>query len=210
MRALWVFGALFSLFYSGNAWADKPVFYSFLCEDGHYNFDGGFAVKADPSVVWDVLTDYNHYNRFISNLKAKVIKGNLGEDRLVEQDAGGGFLFIQEHLRARLDIHEVMGQSISFQDIDHKQFALYAGAWTLQSDPQTNEVRVLYDLQATRSKTTPDFLTTDLFGSSLGDLLLEMKKEMTRREAKREKDNSALAAPSPTAKVTPVPSGPQR
>ncbi len=188
-------------FCNKHSWAEKPVFYAFTSEDGHYNFDGGFSIKADPSVVWDVLTDYNHYNRYISNIKAKVIREKPGEDLIVEQDAGGGFLFIQEHIKARLDVHEVAEQSISFQDIDHEHFLLYAGVWTLRFDPEQDEVVVGYALQATRSPQTPKFLTSDLFGSSLGDLLSEMKKEMVRREAKREKQlNLAVKTnPSPVA-----------
>jgi ribosome-associated toxin RatA of RatAB toxin-antitoxin module len=178
--------------------AETPVFFTFISEDGHYNFDGGFSIKADPSVVWDVLTDYNHYNRYIANIKARVVQGKPGDDLLVDQDAGGGFLFIQEHIKARLDVHQVPEQSISFQDVDHKQFALYAGVWTIQPDPSNGEVKVAYVLQAARNKATPDFLTSDLFGGSIGDLLNEMKVEMARRQARKDKNDADEAKKTAT------------
>lgn len=196
---------LLALFLSSkDSWADSPVFYSFTSESGHYNFEGGFNIKADPSVVWDVLTDYNHYNHYINNLKAKVVRDKPGEDLVVEQDAGGGFLFIQEHIKARLDVHEVAEQSISFQDIDHTHFTLYAGVWTLRFDPEQDEVSVGYALEATRSPQTPRFLTSDLFGSSLGDLLSEMEKEMVRRESKREQQLKLAVKTDPTPVSSPT------
>jgi len=191
----------FLLAISSFSWADTPVSFSFISEDGRYNFDGSFLIKADMDVVWDVLTDYNHVSNFISNMHSKVKKRD-GNDLMVEQDAGGGFLFIQEHLKATLDIHEEPQQSISFNDVSHKAFELYSGVWHLQADPATGEVKVIYDLQATRSKATPDFLTSDLFSGSLGDLLNETQREIAKRQVR--KDKTALEAARRLATAVPT------
>jgi len=187
------------------SWANTPVFFTFLSEDGRYNFDGGFTVKADPDVVWDVLTDYNHVSNFISNMHSRIKKTD-GNDLIVEQDAGGGFLFIQEHLKALLTIHEEPLQSISFNDVSHKAFELYSGLWRLQPDPASGEIKVTYELQATRNKKTPDFLTSDLFSGSLGDLLNETQREISKRQARKDKINLELAKKMATALPTPLPS----
>jgi hypothetical protein len=198
----------FFLTISSFSWANTPVSFAFISEDGRYNFDGSFTIKADMDVVWDVLTDYNHVSNFISNMHSKVKKRD-GNDLEVEQDAGGGFLFIQEHLKALLDIHEEPQQSISFNDVSHKAFELYSGVWHLQADPATGEVKVIYDLQATRSKGTPDFLTSDLFSGSLGDLLNETQREIAKRQVRKDKSvleaAKRLATAVPTALVTPSP-----
>ena len=122
----------------------------------------GSTVKADADVVWDVLTDYNHVSNFISNMHSHIQKKD-GNDLTVEQDAGGGFLFIQEHLKALLTIHEEPLQSISFNDVSHKAFELYSGLWRLQPDTASGEIKVTYELQATRNKKTPNFFNLRSF-----------------------------------------------
>jgi hypothetical protein len=189
--------------------ANTPVFFIFISDDGRYNFEGGFSVKADTDVVWSVLTDYNHVSSFVSNMHSHVKKDD-GNDLLVEQDAGGGFLIIQEHIKALLAIHEEPFQSISFNDVSHKNFELYSGVWNLQPDPITGGVKVTYELQAARDKNTPNFLTADLFSGSLGDLLSETQSEISKRQLR--KDKSVMEAmrkletvfPTPTVTVTPT------
>jgi hypothetical protein len=211
MRFLHLVSIIFLLTTSSFSWANTPVSFAFISEDGRYNFDGSFSIKADMDVVWDVLTDYNHVSNFISNMHSRIKKRD-GNDLMVDQDAGGGFLFIQEHLRATLDIHEEPLQSISFNDVSHKAFELYSGVWHLQTDPATGEVKVTYHLQATRSKATPDFLNSDLFSGSLGDLLNETKRQIRKDKsvlemAKRSATAvpTALLKPSPTALMTIIP-----
>jgi len=167
--------------------ANSPVFFSFISDDGRYNFEGGFSVKADADVVWSVLTDYNHVSSFISNMHSRVKKDD-GNDLLVEQDAGGGFLIIQEHIKAFLAIHEEPLQSISFNDVSHKNFQLYSGVWHLQPDSIMGEIKVTYELQAKRDKSTPSFLTADLFSGSLGDLLSETQREISKRQLRKDKN----------------------
>jgi hypothetical protein len=186
-----------------SSWANTPIFFTFISEDGLYNFDGGLTVKADMDVVWDVLTDYNHVSNFISNMHSHIKKQD-GNDLIVEQDAGGGFLFIQEHLKALLAIHEEPLQSISFNDVSHKAFELYSGVWRLQLDQATGEVKVTYELQATRNKNTPSFLTSDLFSGSLADLLNETQREVLKRQARKDKAALELGRKLATAVPTQV------
>ncbi len=178
--------AVFFLLNISFVQANTPVFFTFISDDGRYNFEGGFSVKADMDVIWNVLTDYNHVSSFVSNMHSRVKKDD-GNDLLVEQDAGGGFLIIQEHIKALLTIHEEPLQSISFNDVSHENFELYSGVWHLQQDKGTDEVKVTYELQATRDKNTPVFLTSDLFSGSLGDLLFETQREISKRQLRKEK-----------------------
>jgi hypothetical protein len=183
----WVAGCFF-LLNTHFSHANTPVFFSFISDDGRFNFEGGFFVKADVDVVWSVLTDYNHVSSFVSNMHSRVKKDD-GNDLLVEQDAGGGFLIIQEHIKALLAIHEEPFQSISFNDVSHKNFELYSGVWDLERDTIAGQIKVTYKLQATSDKSTPSFLTADLFSDSLGDLLSETQREIYKRQLQKEKNN---------------------
>jgi hypothetical protein len=132
----------------------------------------------------------------------------------VEQEAGGGFLIIQEYVKALLAVHEEPFQTVSFNDVSHKDFEIYSGVWHLQPDSSTGEIKVIYELLTIRNKKTPSFLTADLFGDSLGDLLFDTQKEMLKRQLKKDKKaqetvRSTMTA-APTVKPVPtiVPSQP--
>jgi hypothetical protein len=131
-------------------------------------------------------------------MHSHVIK-RQANDLLVDQVAGGGFLFINMTIEATLLIHEEPLQAIYFADIDHKHFARYEGVWTITAEPE-GEVQVTYHLEAQRNQGTPDFLTADLFCGSLGDLLAETRREIKRRQAK------VLQEATPTPSSAPIPS----
>jgi hypothetical protein len=168
-----------------KAWAQSPdpLSFSFQHDGNSYSFDGCFDTAVDPQTVWEVLTDYNHQSRFISNTHSRVRKREEN-DLLVEQTVGGGFLFIREEIKEMLLIHEEPLQAISVEDVSHKDFNLYQGVWLLS--PKGDELEVTYILRAEKNRSTPKFVTPDLFRKSLRDLMREMKKEMDRREAKRQ------------------------
>jgi hypothetical protein len=183
---------------------EMPVYFTFQADGDRYSFNGGFSVKADPAVVWGVLTDYNHYNHFISNIHAHVQK-RMGNDLFLDQTAGGGFLFIQLNLHARLYVNEVPNVSMTFQDLEHKHFTYYQGEWKIQPPAPDGTIAITYGLEAERNKKTPDFLTAELFGESSGDLLTEMKKEMIKRQVKKDKELlKTPVAQTPTPIATPT------
>jgi carbon monoxide dehydrogenase subunit G len=171
----------------GTLFAEDTVFYTFLTGQGRYHFEGGFYIKADPQVVWDVLTDFDHYSKYISNMHCR-IRHQDADGLLVDQTVGGGFLFIQENIRSRLYVQEAPMVSLTFTGVDHKTFDSYGGGWKIATPSPDGRVKVTYDVEVERGKKTPGFLTNDLFCGSQGDLLAEMKKEILKRQAKVEKD----------------------
>lgn len=173
---------------AGNLFAEDPaVFFTFLADRGRYDFEGGFYVKADPQVVWNVLTDFDHYSKYISNMHCR-IRQKDPDGFLVDQTVGGGFLFIQENIHTRLYVQEDPISSVNFTGVDHQAFSSYQGEWKVLAQPPGGQVKVTYDLQVDRSLKTPGFLTQDLFSGSQGDLLGEMRKEILKRQARMEKD----------------------
>ncbi len=168
------------------------VQFTFRQEEDHYNFKGAFNVTADPQVVWQVLTDYDHFSRFISNMHCH-IRQQDGDDLLVQQTVGGGFLFIREEIKGLLKVHENPFSGLSLQEISQKSFKLYQGSWKIKSDPSGTSSVVTYELEAEKNAHTPHFVTPDLFRQSTEDLMVQMKREIERREAKKEKEALALS-----------------
>ncbi len=171
----------------GSKLARDEVQFTFRQELDHYDFNGAFNVTADPHVVWQVLTDYDHFSNFISNMHCH-IRQQDGNDLLVQQTVGGGFLFIREEIKGLLKVHEQPFDALTLQEISQKSFKLYQGSWKIKPDPSGNAAVVTYELEAEKNSHTPHFVTPDLFRQSTEDLMVEMKREIERREAKRQKE----------------------
>ena len=168
------------------------VQFTFRQKLDHYDFNGAFNVTADPQVVWQVLTDYNHFSNFISNMHCH-IRQQDGNDLLVQQTVGGGFLFIREEIKGLLKVHEDPFTALSLREISQKSFKLYQGLWKIKPDPSGNSAVVTYELEAEKNSFTPHFVTADLFRQSTEDLMVEMKREIERREVKKQKEALALS-----------------
>ncbi|HEY5039490.1 MAG TPA: SRPBCC family protein [bacterium] len=167
-------------FLSSKGWAEDVVFFNFLEEDNVYSFNGCFFVEADPLVAWDVLTDYNHLSQFVSNMSGH-LKRRTGNDLLLEQTVGGGFLFIREEVKAFLEVHEEPFHDLFFKDVSRKHFDFYQGHWSVQPY-KDGGLKVEYALEAKRNLSTPGFVKGELFKTSTRDLMVQMRKEMLRRQ----------------------------
>ena len=176
----------------GSKLTKDQVQFTFRQELDHYDFNGAFNVTADPQVVWQVLTDYNHFSNFISNMHCH-IRQQDGNDLLVQQTVGGGFLFIREEIKGLLKVHEEPFTALSLLEVSQKSFKLYQGSWKIKPDPSGNSAVVTYELEAEKNSHTPGFVTPDLFRQSTEDLMVEMKREIEKREAKRQKEALALS-----------------
>src|SRR5579864_1865459 len=74
----------------GAGFAADPVSLDFQEKGGSYDIQGTFTVEADPSVVWEVLTDYHHIPKFVGSLKKSLIDRDLGPYHfLLEQEFEG-------------------------------------------------------------------------------------------------------------------------
>ena len=156
--------------------------FQFRQEGGRYLFHGNFRVDTDNRLAWDVLTDYDHVSGFVSNLNAKVVKRE-GDDVLVDQTVGGGFLFIRQEVRGLLKVTEKPYVSIALEEVTRKQFDCYQGHWSLTPAVPEAGMNVAYELEAERNSSTPEFVTPGLFRQAAEDMVIGMKKEMDRRES---------------------------
>jgi len=155
--------------------------FQFRQDGNRYLFHGDFLVDTDNKMAWDVLTDYDHVSCFVANLNARVVKRD-GDEVLVDQTVGGGFLFIRQEVRGLLKIREKPYQTIRLEEVTKKQFDCYQGLWSLAPAAPEAGMKVAYELEAERNGSTPEFVTAGLFRQAAEDMVIGMKKEMDRRE----------------------------
>jgi hypothetical protein len=187
--------SLASAFFPGFAAEDPKYSFTFQQAGDDCRFTGDFKVPADPQIAWNVLTDYDHQSRFVQNLHYH-IRQKDGNSLLVEMTAGGGFLFIRQEVKGLLRVQEDPMKSVAFDEVSHQKFDLYQGLWTLQPDGDGKDVDVSYRLQTRKNHFTPGFVTPDLLRQTSEDLMVQMRREMVRREEK-EKVPPQKAAASP-------------
>ena len=158
---------------------------------GDYRLNGTFQVAAEPSVIWDVLTAYDQIPHFVGSLKKSHVEQDLGVYHfLLKQEFEGGFLFFTKRVGVLLDVHEVWYQSIQFNDVGHKDFAIYEGAWNVK--PEGNGQEITYELEAKPNFSAP--LMGDFMNGGAKDLLSAVRQEILRRQALADKEK--LQTPS--------------
>ncbi len=151
-------------------------------DHGAYVLDGHFLAEVPVSIVWDVLTDYDHIADFVSSMeKSRVVKRTDG-GFFVEQWAKGEFFLFSRSVYVLLNTQEKPYERISFEDTSHKDFGHYTGSWKLE---ETNEgVLVRYNLNAKNNFTVPGFIKRRVMRRSALELLEQVRSEILKRADK--------------------------
>jgi ribosome-associated toxin RatA of RatAB toxin-antitoxin module len=146
---------------------------------GAYRLEGGFYVEVSCQTVWEVLTDYDRIDEFVSSMKASAVK-EVKEGRiLLEQVAFGRVLIFSKEIHVLLEVHEEPMSRIAFEDVLHKDFKFYAGSWALEEI--SDGCRVRYQLQATPDFSAPNFIVKEIFMETAKNLLEEVRLEIGKR-----------------------------
>lgn len=151
--------------------------------DGVFEVEGSFDVAAPVSVVWSVLTDYDHIARFVSSMRRSSVRERSGAILLVEQYAVGRLLFFSREVRVLLELREEAPHHIQFKDVSGKDFSLYSGRWSVIEQPEGT--RVVYRLTAKPKGRVPNFIGSSVFQASATELLEEVRTEIVRRAARK-------------------------
>jgi hypothetical protein len=187
LKALMV--ATLSILSGGEALAADNVTLDFQEKNGAYDIQGAFFVRADRSVVWEVLTDYHHIPKFVGNLKKSQIEEDLGPYHFtLEQEFEGGFLFFTKRVRVLLDVHETWHKTIRFNDTEGKDFQFYQGSWEVSSRPSEG-LEINYRLKAKQNFDAP--FAGDYMKGGVKDLLDAVRREILRRQDLVEKEKTS-------------------
>lgn len=141
--------------------------------------EGTFQVEAGSEIVWSVLTDYEHIGAFVSSIRKSVVLERRSDGVLLEQQALARALFVSKEVHVLLDVCEVPGKGIVFQDISHSDFDVYEGTWNITQ--LSTGSRVVYRLHAKPRAHVPSLISADVFKATAADLLKQVRAEIVRR-----------------------------
>ncbi|MDX6768842.1 MAG: SRPBCC family protein [Elusimicrobiota bacterium] len=149
-----------------------------------YEVDARFDVSASSAVVWEVLTDYENLPSFVSSMrKSRVLETREDGVVVVEQDAVGGFLFLDRQVSVCLDVKRALDR-LNFIDTCRRDFWFYEGGWAT-TDTLDGGTRVSYRLQAQPDFVAPGFIVKRVMNKGARELLVQVREEILRRAARR-------------------------
>ncbi len=174
-------GAVLLALVCAASWADAAGLDVRLSrgKDKSYDVEGAFLVKAPSSVVWEVLTDYEHIPDFVDSMRrSRVLDGRPDGSALVEQEAVGGVFLFSRAVKVLLQVTRATDH-LTFRDVDGADFRSYSGSWETRQTP--DGVQVVYRLRARPRFFAPSFLMRSGMDRGARELLAQVRDEILRR-----------------------------
>ena len=140
-----------------------------------------FTAAVSSAVAWNVLTDYDHLQAFVTSMRSSRVRSRGDGFLMVEQESVGKALLFKRTFRVLLKVREEPRQSIAFEDVSGVSFARYEGSWTLKETPAG--VEVTYRLTAKGGFIAPGFVMRGASRKMVEELLDQVRAEMSLRGA---------------------------
>jgi ribosome-associated toxin RatA of RatAB toxin-antitoxin module len=148
-----------------------------VAEDrGVYTVVARFLVDRPPSVVFNVLTNYDQIPRFMPNIRTSIVRGRATGLAVVEQEAVSNVMLFSKRIHLVLEIHE-QPDALIFRDRCGTSFRRYEGAWRLSE--QDGQTEITYELKAEPSFGVPGFMLKRLLRNDSAQMIERLRQEIT-------------------------------
>jgi hypothetical protein len=144
-----------------------------------YVVEGRCSTQVTKLAAWNVLTDYDAIDGFVSSMRESRVIERADSHLLVEQTAVGRVFLFSRRMTVVLFVHEDPAGVIAFEDVLRRDFTSYRGEWRIEEHGDRREI--LYRVTAVPAFRVPDLIARGLFGRTVRDLLSQVEAEMVRR-----------------------------
>ena len=167
---------------------DPPIDFSVIRTGELVQTEARVDLPVTQEIAWDVLTDYEHYPRFIASMRRSKIVSRSPQGLMVEQQGRFGFLFISQDVNVHLLVSESPKTIVEAHVVDG-DLRVMDGRYELI--PVGSHVRLSYS-----GRLVPNFTLPPIFGLSIVRHILfrnfkEMVDEILRRGAEASAESSA-------------------
>jgi len=138
-------------------------------------------MRVDPSIVWSVISDYDHLAEFIPDMNGSRVVQLDGDKLLVEQTGEFGILFFRQPVEVTLSVVESPMRRIVAHAVGGNLREM-EGRYELENLP-TGAVRLLYEGRVVPDFPVPPIIGTMVVRSVLSRQFTAMVKEIMRRDA---------------------------
>ena len=151
-----------------------------VTKDGRgYVIEGRCSTQVSKHAAWNVLTDYDAIDGFVSSMRESRVLERADSHLLVEQTAVGRLFLFSRRMTVVLFVHEDSAGVIAFEDVLRRDFTRYQGEWRIEERGDRREI--VYRVTAEPAFRVPDLIARGLFGRTVRDLLSQVEAEMVRR-----------------------------
>jgi ribosome-associated toxin RatA of RatAB toxin-antitoxin module len=150
----------------------------FSGEEGKYTTK--ILVNATIDRVWEVLTDYSGFPKFLPTVTAiKMLESN-GNQKVYEQTNTVQVLFFSQNSKVAIAVTEIYPSSISFQLRESDTIASLKGTWKIESI-SPSQVLIANQVNVEPSASVPRDFFFNIYSENLIKTLSALKQEMEKR-----------------------------
>jgi ribosome-associated toxin RatA of RatAB toxin-antitoxin module len=146
-----------------------------------YQITSSGTVAATPTVVWRILTDYNHFADYLPNLKSVRVVSRHGDRVIVEQLGAARFLFFSQPVRLVVQVHEHAPDRIDISLIDGDMKA-YRASWELSPLAGAAGTRVVYNATIEPKFDVPGIVGASVVRKDIARMMEAMLLRLDRQE----------------------------
>ena len=151
-------------------------------------YTGRFLVKSLTATAWEVLTDYDNFERFLPNVVASQILEINGNRKVFEQVQIIRAFIFRKKVSVRIAVTQTYPQQIAFSVVEGLE--ALDGAWRLESvsphpGASPNQVLITHQVTVDPGSTPSRDLFFRVYKDNLEDTLAAIKQEIEQRAANK-------------------------
>jgi len=155
--------------------AGKPLLTG---QDGRYI--GKILINASAEKAWEVLTDYNHFSKFLPSVTSVKILESKGNQKVYEQVNTVQVLVFTQTSKVTIAATETIPSLITFQLQSGDSLKSLQGSWQIEPI-STNQILVTNQVNVEPIASMPRDIFFGIYSENLTKTLAALKQETERR-----------------------------
>jgi len=159
--------------------AGKPLLTG---QDGQYI--GKILINASAEKAWEVLTDYNHFSKFLPSVTSVKILESKGNQKVYEQVNTVQVLVFTQTSKVTIAATETIPSLITFQLQSGDSLKSLQGSWQIEPI-STNQILVTNQVNVEPIASMPRDIFFGIYSENLTKTLAALKQETERRSQRK-------------------------
>jgi ribosome-associated toxin RatA of RatAB toxin-antitoxin module len=145
------------------------------------NYTAKVVVNAPVGKTWQVLTDYDNFEKFLPNVISSKLLQTNGNRKVFEQVSVISTILFTKKAKVRIAVTETYPKQISFRAVSGDVKSLQ-GVWKIKP-VSGSKVVIMHQVTVNPGSTSNRDLFFEIYKNSLADSLAAIKQEIEQRSA---------------------------
>lgn len=152
-----------------------------IIQEDNQQITGKFIIKTPLEIAWQVLTDYNNFNKFIPSVAESRVLEDKGDHKVFEQISVVKIFLLEQKAKIKIAVTETYPKNIDFKVVEGELNTL-SGFWHLEPlNPQKNEILITHQSNSNLDPNSGDYIFFDFYKDGLLANLTAIKQEAEKR-----------------------------